>query len=294
VKEKSGLFVQIRPDITYPINLLEDVKRIGPWTLVHLQPGVEYTYYAHIEMRAWDKALLLLQKAFDDLGARALVSEGASWQVMPQERFRQRSIEGPKRVGNNWYVLPKQYSRLPIDQIKRYGNFIYLESGWAFGEGFHPTTIGCVHLLEMLASRQLIEGRKVLDIGTGTGILGIIAGKMGADTVLCLDVDPEAIRVSKKNVASNGLSHKVVVSSQDLRSVKGFWDIVLSNLTPSVLTGLSNDIVRVTSYKGYLVVSGFQKGLKKSFEALFKKKGFWPDTTITKDGWVAQLLVRQR
>ena len=114
----------------------------------------------------------------------------------------------PIRLGRHMVVKPSwcEYEAQAGDHI------IELDPGMAFGTGTHETTGMCVRLVE----EHVRPGQKVIDLGTGTGILAIAAAHMGARDVLAIDLDAVAVRVAKENVENNGFAEIIRVQQGDL------------------------------------------------------------------------------
>ena len=140
----------------------------------------------------------------------------------------------PLRIGKRVLLAPawEEPDALPDDVVVR------LEPGMAFGTGLHPTTRLCVAALE----KWVRPGDSVLDIGTGSGVLSIVAAKLGARPVWATDIDPLAIRVAKENAERNGVSlgydqlyveHGSVPDGQE-----GRFSVIVSNILAEVLIGL--------------------------------------------------------
>ena len=112
------------------------------------------------------------------------------------------------RVGERTVVVPSwlQHEAQPGDVV------LHLDPGMAFGTGLHPTTQLCLRLLE----RYVQPGQRVLDIGTGSGILAIAAAKLGAGPVLALDNDPVAVTVAAENIERNGVGATVQAAEGSL------------------------------------------------------------------------------
>jgi ribosomal protein L11 methyltransferase len=127
---------------------------------------------------------------------------------------------------------------------------IVLDPGRAFGSGHHDTTLGC---LEALADLEL-EGRTVLDVGTGTGILAIAASLHGAAHVVGVDLDPAAIEVAAANASVNDVRVDLAVGS--VGDVHGPFDVVVANLLTDTLVGLAADLVASVTPGGHLITSG--------------------------------------
>ncbi len=158
-----------------------------------------------------------------------------------------------------------------------------MHPGWAFGTGNHPSTKGCLKALEWLSSQGLLTGRTVLDIGTGTGILSLVAVRFGAKTALGIDIDPEALAVARTNVERNGLEDRVIISDDRLGDLDHGFDLVLANLTPSVLVGLLPDIIRLAGNGGLFVLGGCRKkAMSDILKGLAKCAGIiWQDSVDT-------------
>lgn len=130
---------------------------------------------------------------------------------------------------------------------------IELDPSVAFGTGLHPTTRMCLRALE----EHLKPGDKVLDLGTGSGILAIAAAKLGAGSVLALDNDPLAVRAARANVQSNGVQDIVTVEHGSLDKATEEFELVLVNILARVIIELAAqglvDRVRPT---GLMIAAG--------------------------------------
>ena len=130
---------------------------------------------------------------------------------------------------------------------------IELDPGMAFGTGLHPTTRMCLQALE----EHLKPGAKVLDLGTGSGILAIAAAKLGAGSVLALDNDPLAVKAVRANVQSNGVQDLVTVELGSLDKATEEFELVLVNILARVIIELADqglvDRVRPT---GLMIAAG--------------------------------------
>ncbi len=135
------------------------------------------------------------------------------------------------RVGQRMVIKPswQEYVPRPDDVV------IELDPGMAFGTGLHPTTQMCLQALE----EHLKPGDKVLDLGTGSGILAIAAAKLGAVSVLALDNDPLAVRAAQANVQSNGVQNVVTVELGSLDKATGEFELLLVNILARVIVELA-------------------------------------------------------
>ncbi len=128
---------------------------------------------------------------------------------------------------------------------------VFVEPGMAFGTGNHETTALCVKLMQDVD----LTGKTVVDIGCGSGILGITAAKLGAASVLLSDLDPLAVEATRSNIALNGVSG-CEVRCGDLELGGKSADVVLANITADVLVRLYDKLGGALNAGGYAILSG--------------------------------------
>ncbi|MGQ9927533.1 MAG: 50S ribosomal protein L11 methyltransferase [Chloroflexaceae bacterium] len=208
------------------------------------------------------------------------------------------------RVGERIVIVPSwlEHHPAPEDVV------LHLDPGMAFGTGLHPTTRLCLRLLE----RHARPGQRVLDLGTGSGILAIAAARMGADVVLALDNDPVAVAVAAENVARNGVSERVTVAEGSLGAGArmGHWlsgdfgppeaptpdaapprpgpfNLIVANLIARVLVILATDLAAALAPGATLISSGILDTRAAEVEAAFAAAGLRLIERHTEDEWVA-------
>ncbi|OGR17126.1 MAG: ribosomal protein L11 methyltransferase [Desulfobacterales bacterium GWB2_56_26] len=165
---------------------------------------------------------------------------------------------------------------------------IVMDPGMAFGTGHHATT--CLSLQFLQQSLTGSKGRRVLDVGTGTGILGMAAVLFGADKVLGLDNDPEAVTAATENVRRNGLQDRMEVSLAPLAAVNGCYEIVVANIVHDVLIALADDLVRLTAAGGNLILSGILAGEQvDNIVRVFSGRGLVAVERAARQEWAALL-----
>jgi ribosomal protein L11 methyltransferase len=156
------------------------------------------------------------------------------------------------RVGRRIVVKPswQTYTPRPDDIV------VEMDPGMAFGTGLHPSTRLCLLALE----KHLTPAMRVLDVGTGSGILAIAAAQLGAGPVLALDIDPIAVKAARTNVAANKVGHIVSVepgSWPTLEPQGQAFDIALANiLAETIVELLGGGLVHCLTEAGLIVVSG--------------------------------------
>jgi len=129
---------------------------------------------------------------------------------------------------------------------------IVLQTNQAFGTGTHPSTQLAVKAMEAICPFP----DKVLDVGCGSGILAIVAARLGAQRVLGIDICPVSIDEARNNIDLNGLKHRVALSVCQVGDVKESFDLILANLTFSVFGVIIGQIVDLVYPNGRLIVSG--------------------------------------
>lgn len=130
---------------------------------------------------------------------------------------------------------------------------IQLDPGMAFGTGLHPTTQICLAAIEELTRPEM----RVLDLGTGSGILAIAAAKLGAARVLALDTDPVAVRTARENVSANNAQGAVEVAQGSLKDVPGDYDLVVVNILAKTIIDMAQaGLAERVKAGGTLVAAG--------------------------------------
>jgi ribosomal protein L11 methyltransferase len=165
---------------------------------------------------------------------------------------------------------------------------IRMEPGQAFGTGLHPSTALTLHFLEWAVEQGHVAPEKIrlLDIGTGTGILAIAAAKLGLGYVEATDVDPIAVETAIDNARANGLT-SLRVHGGDLSTVAGPFDLVLSNILLETHQELAVDYARVVKPGGTIILSGLLGQQRNDVEVVMREAGFVLDATKSLQEWIA-------
>jgi ribosomal protein L11 methyltransferase len=159
-----------------------------------------------------------------------------------------------------------------------------LDPGMAFGTGLHPTTQQCLEALSQLR----LDGVRVLDVGTGSGILAIAAAKRGAREVVAVDTDPLAVSAATENAKGNEV--RVEVHAGSAADVDGAFDVVLANLVGSVLEQIAPHLRARLRISGSLVAAGITTEAEPDVVAVFSAQGLGVVDRKVRADWVRLIL----
>ncbi|NPA48558.1 MAG: 50S ribosomal protein L11 methyltransferase [Thermodesulfobacteria bacterium] len=183
------------------------------------------------------------------------------WECAWQAYFK------PHKVGKRLVIKPSWEVYVPKkDEI-----VLEIDPGRAFGTGHHPSTYLVLQRLEELFEELFNPAGiapTVLDVGTGTGILAIAAGKLGAKEVIAIDIDPEATEVARENVLRNHLHEKVFVSTTPVWDLMTGFDLICANISAYELELMADKLAELLNSGGHLLLSGF---LEEEAERLLQK-----------------------
>jgi ribosomal protein L11 methyltransferase len=189
----------------------------------------------------------------------------------------------PIRVSNNIIVKPtwERYAPSSRDIV------IEIDPGMAFGTGQHASTRMCIEALEdIIMKDRSVKDWKVLDIGCGTGILGITAAKLGAEHVTCVDIDKKAIEIARENAAINHVDDKMEIINQDAATLKEPRNLIIANLTAKLLLKIRPTLINLLEPEGYMIISGIIEQDAKNIEENFSVAPLTQNRVITEKEWV--------
>jgi ribosomal protein L11 methyltransferase len=199
----------------------------------------------------------------------------------------------PFRVGKRLWIQPSWQEAgegLQEDDI-----VLTLDPGMAFGTGLHPTTQMCLQAVE----EHVQEGMRVLDVGTGSGILAIAAARLGAAEVLAIDTDPLSVEATVENAGKNGVAGRIEVRQGTLSDLSDIqekgWDVVVVNiLAPVIVSMLESDaLLEYVAPQGYLLLSGIIDTQFEAVQNALQEAGGRVENTLTIRDWVAVVARRQ-
>jgi ribosomal protein L11 methyltransferase len=187
------------------------------------------------------------------------------------------------RLGERLVIRPswEAFAPAPLDVV------VTVDPGRAFGTGTHEST----RLVMKELDRRVRGGERVLDVGCGTGILAICALKLGARDALCLDVDPDAVEVTRENAESNQVSERVRAATDPVEQVTGTFPLVLANIQATVLIPLAGAIAARVEKGGLLLLSGILVGQEADVQAAYPE--FALEAAPVEGEWIALVLKKK-
>lgn len=186
----------------------------------------------------------------------------------------------PERIGQKTVVKPtwENYTAEPEDVV------IEIDPGMAFGTGNHATTALCIQLLE----EYVKPGSEVMDVGTGSGILAIQAGLLGAAHVQAMDFDTVAVAAATENIALNHLGNRVSIAHSDLlAAAEGKCDLMIANIVADIIIRLIPDTLQHLQGEKIFISSGIIDTRKDDVVAALVANQFKILDIREREGWVA-------
>ena len=220
--------------------------------------------------------LALLKERGAGLGTLSLSLQGVKeedWAENWKQYYK------PFRLGAHMVVKPtwEPWDAQPGDLI------LEIDPGMAFGTGTHETTAMCVNLIE-----KYYQGGQLLDVGTGSGILALAAARLGAKGVVAVDIDPDAVRVARENVAHNGLEDAIEVRQGDLlQGLSQQFDFAAANILAPVICMLAAPLKAHLKPHGRFICSGIIAEAEDEVNEALLAAGYQIDEIVHKGDWVA-------
>jgi ribosomal protein L11 methyltransferase len=262
-------------DAPLAISLNETDEARGTWNLI--------AYFGN-EEAAKACAAFLRSRGYDDPALAALLS--VDWV--------RRSLEGLAPVAAGRFFLHGAH-----DRIKRRagGISIEIDAGTAFGTGHHGTTAGCLLALDRLLKRK--KPKRILDVGTGSGVLAIAAARALQVNVIAADIDPEAVVVTRANAQLNGAGNRVhAFRATGLRHgrIAGAapYDLILANILARPLLALAGGFTAVLARGGTLVLSGLTRDQRREVSAAYRNRGLIPAPPFLLGNWATLVFTKKK
>ena len=228
-----------------------------------------------------DSFLLELDSVIDSFNRNRIETEKAE---ILETRLVPEDLEQPSQFFQSRFQIK------PYTESEQNPDTIILEADRSFGTGTHPSTRLVLHFLEHCMPKPFPQ--RVLDVGCGSGILSLISSRLGAEEVVGIDVCPHSIAVARRNVEANHLHSKITITDTPLHDIHGKFDLILANLTPSVLHCLQNEIRRCSAEGGTrLIVSGLQGRQAEEMAEALCRQGWQEEQKLSAGKWKALLFI---
>jgi len=193
----------------------------------------------------------------------------------------------PVKISEKFTIVPtwEEYTPVSSDEL-----IIELDPGMAFGTGTHPTTVMCIQAIE----RTVKPGDRVIDVGTGSGVLSIAAAMLGAEDVRAFDLDEVAVTQARLNIKLNKVHPLVTISQNNLLDnvEEDSADVIVANILAEVILRFTDDAARVIKPGGAFITSGIIKQKKDQVKEALVNSGFEILETILMEDWVAIIAKR--
>jgi len=237
----------------------------------------------------------------DEAVVRALAAQAAGERIAQTLAFEAvepadwvaASLAGLRPVVAGRFAVHGAHDRTRI-AVNRIG--IEIEAALAFGTGHHGTTRGCLLALHDLAKRR--RAGRILDLGTGSGVLAIAAARVFREPVVATDIDPLAVSVARANARSNRAAAMISFArarGAAVRFVRGHapYDLIFANILLGPLTRMAADISPLAAQGACIVLSGLLPGHANAVLSIYRAQGLTLERRITLEGWVT-LVLRKR
>ncbi len=249
-----------------------------------IQPLAEHKVIAYLDetqdviaLKANVETELERLRAFLEVG-----SGNISVEEMPNEDYAHKWKEfyEPFKVGSNILVTPIWIE----PEVEANDILIKIDPGLAFGSGTHETTSLVIELMEKIN----LKDKSIIDVGCGSGILGIAAAKLGATSIIGVDIDENAVTIAKENVISNQVDHVMDIREGNLLDqIDEKADIIVANILADVILLIASDVKKALKDDGIFIASGILSTRGQEVMDLLMELGFNNLTTLEQGEWVA-------
>ena len=241
--------------------------------------------------RPFDRDALreIVTSAAGKVAARALTFE-----TIAEKDWIAASLAGLPPVAAGRFVVHGRHDRahVPFNRVA-----IEIEAALAFGTGHHGTTRGCLLALDRLLKAR--RPRRILDLGTGSGVLAIAAANACRRPALASDIDPHAVAAARQNACANRVGAFVIVLRADgVRGrrfrARGSYDLMFANILLQPLKRLAAPLARLVAPHGRIVLSGLLRSQASAALAAYRMRGLALERRILIEGWATLVLARRR
>ena len=256
----------------------------------NLPPEIKFYFDVSDRPRAEEILSFLLgvceNLGYSDVSGEIILVENSDWDTRWKQYFY------PFPVGDRLFIKPC-WEEVSAEEVGDRA-VIDIDPAAAFGSGTHDTTRLCLEGVE----RSLKKGDRVLDMGCGSGILGIGAMKLGAGECISVDIDEAAVRTARENFEKNGIviEEKAficgdIISDSDKREEMGKdFDLICANIVAGIIGEMAPYLFKALKEGGTLLASGILEEREEEIRSILLKNGFLLSDTHRSGGWVCLTL----
>lgn len=249
----------------------------GTWVVVYCAEQSEGEELARVASAFRERALAAVPDA--EMGPVRLRPLDPSWQDTWLAALRPAPLTGP-------LVLRPTHAEAPPEGEET----LWFEPAQAFGSGDHPTTRLAARALDRACTRHITDSPStpltVLDVGSGSGVLGFVAARRGALRVVGVDIDPTAVAAAQHNAALNELSEECEFSARPLAEIEERFPLVVANIDAPTLGRLAKDLCEVLAPRGTLLLTGLLEEQETEVSAPFLALGLTAAGREQEGEWV--------
>ncbi len=231
--------------------------------------------YAFCDADKYNEALLSRLSASLSVDFKKELVEKTNWNEQWEQNFKPVQIED--------FCVIRAHFHPPVSRAKFN---IVITPKMSFGTGHHATTFLMIQNMKMIEC----AGKTILDFGTGTGVLAILAEKMGASKVWAIDNDDWSISNANENILLNDCTRVLIHKADSLDFAENF-DIILANINRNVLLSCMRSLKQHLDREGVLIISGLLEGDRAIIEEKAKESNLQITSQRQKEGWISLQLV---
>ncbi|MDO5603490.1 MAG: 50S ribosomal protein L11 methyltransferase [Oscillospiraceae bacterium] len=270
----SGVYIEDYADLEEQVEKIAHVDLIEPELLAKDRNTVKVHFYLPPEQNAAEIAALVRERLADSDVPGVLTLDGVKqedWETSWKAYYHALPIGSRLMICPSWEEADTPRAVLKLDP------------GMAFGTGTHETTALCLEQLDALVK----GGERVLDVGTGSGILAIAALLLGAQQADGVDIDPVCVRTAAENARLNGVEGRLRLRVGNLsEQAEGVYQIICANIVANAIIALAPDIPALLAPQGIFIASGIIEEREDEVLAALEKAGLSPSQVYHKNGWV--------
>ena len=232
-------------------------------------------FNAYAQQNALDETLAEIEQMLEEEGFVDYFFEeieAQNWNSVWESNFEEVEVKDKVLIRAPFHEPRPNYSGLEV----------IIQPKMSFGTGHHATT----RLMVEMILNSAVEGKRILDMGSGTGVLAIVAAKLGAESVLAVEIDDMAEESVRENIVLNEVADKVTSVCGDAAAIEGEkFDIVLANINRNILLADMEAYAATLSAGGELIISGFLQEDIAILAKKAKKLGFKQADLLACDEW---------